>query len=226
MVKHMNAYDRALMALNQKLLQMSKIVGKLLEDAMNSLINQDETTAQKLIAADDEIDIMEETLEMESLELISLQQPFDRELRFLAAAIRIGRELERISDYACDIAELVLGLKEKTPYFKPLIDLPRMAELVLVMMKKSFKAFLDKNTKLAGELDKDDNEVDQLFLALMEELTGYMKQGPEYVDQASSLLLAARYLERIGDHVVNIAEMVIFIETGERHPFKSKENQK
>ena len=222
MVKHINAYDRSLIQIGNRLLEMSGLVGKRLSEAMNSLIGQDEKLAQSIIAGDDDIDTQEEQLEMECLELISLQQPTDDDLRFLTAAMRIGRELERIGDYSCDIAKLIQGENLKTPYFKPLVDIPRMARIVQDMLDKSIKAFFEKNITLAGQLDDDDCQVDQLFGILVAELTHYMKQGPEYVDQASSLLLTTRYLERIGDHVVNIAEMVIFAETGERHPFKVK----
>jgi phosphate transport system protein len=222
MVKHINAYDRSLIQIGNRLLEMSGLVGKRLSEAMDSLIGQNNKAAESIIAGDDDIDTREEQLEMECLELISLQQPIDHDLRFLTAAMRIGRDLERIGDYSCDIAKLVLGSNSKTPYFKPLVDLPKMAQIVQEMLDKSMKAYFEKNIKLASQLDDDDNQVDQLFAALLVELTNYMKQGPEYVDQASSLLLASRYLERIGDHVVNIAEMVIFAETGERHPFKVK----
>lgn len=222
MVKHMNAYDRSLIQIENHLLEMSELVGKRLSESMKSLIGQDDQLAQAVIAGDDDIDTREEALEKECLELISLQQPTDDDLRFLTAAMRIGRELERIGDYSCDIAKLVQGLNSKTPYFKPLVDLPRMARMVQDMLDKSIKAYFEKNTTLAGQLDDDDNQVDQLYASLLPELTNYMKQGSEYVDQASSLLLTTRYLERIGDHVVNIAEMVIFAETGERHPFKIK----
>lgn len=222
MVKRLNAYDRALIEIGNRLLKMSNEVGNCLDEAMRSFVLQNDDIARSVIDGDDVIDVMEESLEMDSLELISLQQPMDRDLRFLAAAMRIGRELERIGDYACDIAELTLGLKEKAPYFKPLIDIPHMAGLVQAMLRKSIKSYIDKDLFMAGQLDEDDDEIDRLFLSLQEELTGYMKKGPEFVDQASGLLLATRYLERIGDHIVNIAEMVIFTETGERHPFKQQ----
>lgn len=221
-MKRLNAYDRALIDIGKRLLSMSELVDNFLGEAMSSFVNQDAEKAKAVIEGDEVIDTLEESLEMDSLELISLQQPMDRDLRFLAAAMRIGRELERINDYACDIAELTLDLQPKLPFFKPLVDLPRMAELVQVMMRKSLKAYTEKNIALAREMDSDDDQVDHLFAVLMEELTAYMKKGPEYVDQASSLLLAVRYLERIGDHIVNIAEMVIFIDIGERHPFKGK----
>ncbi len=220
MAIRLNAYDRALIEIGNRLLTMNELVSKYLSEAMNSFITQDAVKAKEVIDGDEAVDAMEESLEMESLELISLQQPMARDLRFLAAAMRIGRELERINDYACDIAELTIGFKKRIPFFKPLVVLPHMAELVRGMMQKSMKAYIEKNITLARQMDQDDDAVDQLFVILLEELTGYMKKNAEYVDQASSLLLAARYLERIGDHIVNIAEMVIFTDTGERHPFK------
>jgi phosphate transport system protein len=223
MVKHLNSYERNLIEISKRLLGMSGLVGARFSDAMKSLIYQDSALAEMVIKGDDEVDAGEENLEMECLELISLQQPIDHDLRFLAAAMRIARELERIGDYACDIAKLVIGVN--TSYFKPLLDISLMAELVRKMLEKSLKAYFEKDLSLARQLDDDDSQVDELFLTWLAELTGYMKQGPEYVDQACGLLLATRYLERIGDHIVNIAEMVVFIETGERHPFKLKKQK-
>ncbi len=222
MVKYFNAYDRALQQIGIKLDQMSQMAGEQLAEAMQSFIEQDDRIAKKVVSGDDEIDALDEEIEMESIDLISLQQPVDADLRFLIAAMRISRELERISDYACDIAEAVLTLKEKTPFFKPLVDLPKMARLVQDMMGKSLKAHLGKDLTAARQMDADDDEVDRIFQSLLDELMDWMKKGREYVDQASIILLVARYLERIGDHIVNISEMTIFIETGERHPFKDK----
>lgn len=226
MVRRLNAYDRALLEIGERLLAMGDRVGQRLELAMRSLREQDEQLARRVLASDDEIDSLDESLEMDSLELISLQQPMDRDLRFLAAAMRIGHELERIADYACDIAEATLAMVGRGPYFKPLEDVPRMGELVQAMMHKSLQAYVKKDLAAAGQLDNDDQAVDELFVGLQEELTGFMKRGPQYVDQASNLLLVARYLERIGDHVVNISEMTIFAATGERHPFKRAKIQR
>ena len=220
MLRRLNAYDRALLQIGETLLGMGDLVDRRLSDAMRSLQTQDADLARVVASGDNDIDAIYESLEMDALELISLQQPVDRDLRFLAAAMSISRGLERIGDYASDIAEVTILLKDKGPYFKPLVDVPRMGELVQAMMRKSLKAHVEKNLDTARQLDDDDAVVDDLFRALYEELTGFMKKGPEYVDQASNLLLVARYLERVGDHVVNIAEMTIFAETGERHPFK------
>lgn len=219
MARRLNSYDRALLRINDKLDQMSKLTEKRLDEAINSFIELNDQTADQVIAGDDEIDNMDEAIEAESINLISLQQPVDYDLRFLIAAMRISRELERISDYACDIAEATLRLN-KTFFLKPPDSLPALIELVRKMMAKSLKAHFEKDLSTARQMDDDDNEVDGLFQKLSQELLEWMKKDPEYVEQASMILLVVRYLERIGDHIVNISEMTVFMETGERHPFR------
>ncbi|HOP74765.1 MAG TPA: phosphate signaling complex protein PhoU [Bacillota bacterium] len=222
MFGRMNAYDRAIVNIRDRVLAISEQVDRQLHLAMRSFIEKDETLALTVINADDAIDQADSQLELDALELISIQQPVVQDLRRLAAAMRISRELERIGDYACDIAEIMLRLKMKTEWFKSLTDVPRMAERVQIMLKKSLSAYRDLNLTAAWELDTDDQEIDRLYLELYDELTRYVQNNPDAVEQAFGILLVVRYLERIADHGVNIAEMVIFIETGERHPFKRK----
>jgi phosphate transport system protein len=222
MGKYVNAYDRALIEIKTTLEQMGQLVTAQLAEAMQSFAAQDISLAQTVVDRDDTVDRRDENIEREALELISLQQPVDYDLRFLNAAMRISRELERISDYSCDIAEAVLQLQQAKPFFKPLTDLTKMAALVQTMLTKSLKAHFEKDLSTASEMDDDDWAVDEIFTALLRELVDYMKETPELVEQASAILLVARYLERIGDHVVNISEMTIFAETGERHPFKGE----
>lgn len=220
MARRLNSYDRALLRINDKLKQMSKLAEKQLEDAVNSFIKHNDQMANEVIAGDDEIDNLDEAIEMESINLICLQQPVDYDLRFFIAAMRIGRELERISDYACDIAETTLRLKGKVSSLQLPDSLPKLINLVRKMMAKSLKAHFDMDLPVARQMDGDDNEVDRLFLLLSQELLELMKENPEYVELAGMVLLIIRSLERIGDHIVNISEMTIFMETGERHPFK------
>ncbi|HYH02177.1 MAG TPA: phosphate signaling complex protein PhoU, partial [Bacillota bacterium] len=204
------------------ILVLSDLVGQQLSQAMQSFIGQNEDLAKNVIRCDDEIDNRDARLELDALELITIQQPVVQDLRFLSAAIRVSHELERISDYACDIAEITLRLQTKGEWFKPLIDLPRMVEVVQGMLHKSILAYQEQNLTLAGELDDDDTVVDGFYIKLYEELTLYIKNNPDSVEQAFSILLVVRYLERIADHAVNVGEMVIFAATGERHPFKGK----
>jgi phosphate transport system protein len=221
MVRHLNAYDRALLEIRDQVKLMTEKVANRLEQALRVLNAPDDAMAQALIGADDEIDAMDETIEMESLELISLQQPVDRDLRFLAAAIRISRELERIGDYACDIAKSALHLSKTTGFELP-VDLPVMFNQVQIMLSKSLRAYLENDLDAARRMDDEDDAVDQLFLVVWNRLTDYIKRNPDNIEEACSLLLVVRYLERIGDHLVNIAEMTIFTETGERHPYKAR----
>jgi phosphate transport system protein len=219
-IRRLNAYERTLERIETELLQMSQTVSQCLAMAVQALKRQDEALARTILAEDDRIDTLDETVEQQSLNLLSLQQPEDRDLRMLAALMRVSRELERIGDYACDIAEATLELRRKQIVYKPLAKLEELTELVGTMLDKSLAAFAERDVAAAGQMDDDDLAVDRLYPSLVAEITGLMKQDPEWVDLGSVLLLIVRYLERIGDHVVNIAEMVIFMENGERHPFK------
>lgn len=223
MVRRINSYDRALLKIKDQIIGLSELVQQQLSQAMQSFIGQSEDLATKVLRFDDEIDDRDARLELEALELITILQPVVPDLRFLSAAIRISHELERISDYACDIAETTLRLQSKGEWFKPLLmDLPCMVEAVQRMLHKSITAYQEQNPALAGELDDDDELVDNFYTNIYEELTLYIKNNRDCVEQAFSILLVVRYLERIADHAVNVGEMVIFAVTGERHPFKGK----
>lgn len=219
----LNAYDRAILELQQNLLHMGDYVADLLDEALAALKNQDVKVARQVIMGDDATDDLDYNIEMTALDLISLQQPSGEDLRTLATVMRVSRELERISDYAVNIAETAERLAELGPYFKPLVDIPRMSDLARSMLRRSLQALVDRNLDLAREVVEADDAVDLLFEALYNELLDYMKKGPEFVDQASYLSLVARYLERIADHAVNIAERVVYRETGQRRAFKDRQ---
>ncbi|WP_366922262.1 phosphate signaling complex protein PhoU [Metallumcola ferriviriculae] len=215
----LNAYERAIKSLEAEILNMGEDVNEILMLSMEGLINQDEDMCNRVIEMDDPIDDMDYDIEQKALEIISLQQPIEKDLRTLASAMRIIKELERIADYAVNIAQVSLRLRKKGQYFKPLVDIPRMADLALAMVNKSLKAYTQRDVRSARELDDDDTQVDKLFEYLYDELIDFMKNDCSLVDQASYLSLVARYLERVGDHAVNIAEMTIYMVTGERRPF-------
>lgn len=221
-MSYLNWQQKVFADLRKKVFEAGEIVGKKVKDALFALETRDLNLAKLIIGGDNEVDNLTLALEMEALELISLQQPVEWELRFLAATIRISHELERIGDYACDIAETVLLFAKKGAFFKPLDDINCMGSLVQTMMDKSIRAYLENDLNSSRQMHNDDDEVDRLFLKLLDELGEYMKQGSNYVDQASGLILVDRYLERIGDHIVNIAEMTIFIESGDHSPFKTR----
>ncbi|MGB9859772.1 MAG: phosphate signaling complex protein PhoU [Moorellaceae bacterium] len=225
MEKPLSAYDRAILELEQQIVRLGEYVATGVSQALEALKQQDVILARQVIEGDQVTDDWNYAIEEKVLELISLQQPLDQDLRTLATALRVGRELERIGDYAVNIAEIAVRLADKGPYFKPLVDIPRMSQLAQAMLHKSLNAFLSRSLSVAREVIAADDEVDRLFEALYEELIGYMKKGAQYVDQASYLSLVARYLERIADHAVNIAEMVIFRETGIRRSLRDSQEQ-
>jgi phosphate transport system protein len=223
MSRPLNTYERALIQLEQKILELGDYVATQADKALAALKSQDIALARQVVEGDEVVDDMAHNIELTSLDLISLQQPCGDDLRLLATVMRVSRELERIGDNAVNIAEAAERLTYLGLYFKPLVDIPHMGDLARAMLRKSLAALLDRDQTAAREVAAADDAVDFLFESLYKELVGYMKQGPEYVDQASYLALVARYLERIADHAVNLAEMVIYRETGERRPFKDQQ---
>jgi len=214
----LNAYAKALDALDQKIEKMGRLVIKGLDLAAEALIKQDGNLAVQVQLGDDGVDEIDDGLQYRCLELLTIKQPTENELRRLAAVQRVSRELERFGDYTVNIAEAAAYLAGTGPYFKPLEDIPLMSRIVKDNTIQALLAYRELNLDLAAEVTAGDDRVDGLFKALHDELIGYMKQGARYVEQGSYLLLVARYLERAGDHGVNVAETVKFILTGERRP--------
>jgi len=212
----LNAYDRAILGLQKDLSEMGDKVKKNLELAVEALIFQDVNKAAKVIAHDDVIDDMDYDIEHKALEIISLQQPLSEDLRILAGVLRIGKDLERIGDYAVNIAETCQSLAGSGDYFKPLVDIPRMSRMAVEMLVNGLTALNNRDLELARKVILADDDIDELYASLYRELVDYMKKSQSYVEQASHLTFVARYLERVGDHTVNIAEMTIYMVTGQR----------
>ena len=209
-----NAYERAIEKLWQDILTVGDKVKVQLGLSMKALVYQDESQAYVVFEIEDEVDEIDEDIEMRALELISIQQPLTEQLRTLAGIMKIMTNLERVSDYAVNIAETAIKLSGLGEYFKPLVDIPKMSEMVGEMVDKALIAYSKKDTKLAMEVIASDEQVDEIFSSLYDELLEYMKKDSIYVEQASHLTFVVRYLERIGDHAENIAETVNFIVSG------------
>lgn len=207
-------FDAQLRELEQQLLKMGSFVEGMLDSAMQALINQDIELANDVIRRDDIADEMDLSIESSCMRLLALQQPMSKDLRIIGTAMKIITDLERIGDYSVDIAKAAKKLSGE-PYFKPLVDLPRMAELTKKMMMDALQAFVERSTEKAIRVSEDDDAVDQLYRALLDELMDYMRKDPALVKQSVHLILISRYLERIADHVTNVAERIVFMETGE-----------
>lgn len=214
-----NRYDQGMHDVEQAVAGLTDDVRGMLADALTSLFTQDLDLAQRVMQHDDMVDEETARIEEEALQLISLQQPRQEDLRILIAALRNVRDLERIGDYACDIAEVALILGDHADAH-PLVDLRHLGDLTLDMVQRAHQAVTEKSFDLAHEVNRCDDAVDALYLAIHRELMHIMRSRPALVEQSSYLSLVARYLERIADHAVNIAEMTIYRLVGNRRPFR------
>ncbi len=200
--------------LEKQLVRMGDFVENMLALATKALVEQNEPLANEVILRDDVADQMDLTVEQLCMRLLALQQPLGRDLRTIGTALKIITDLERIGDYSVDIARMAKSMAHE-PYFKPLVDIPRMSELVGGMLHDALRSFVSKDLELVRQVCERDDEVDRLWYSLLEELIGVMERDTSLVRQAVALMLVARYLERIADHVTNIAERVNYAETGE-----------
>ena len=201
----------------QDLLKMGAIVEETMQLAIQALRDQDAGLALQVIERDDEIDNLQIVIE-EELERLAMEAPligFD--LRRDFATIKIAGDLERIGDYANNIAEVVLELKNQQ-YIKPLVHIPQLATLAMNMVSTVLKAFIDKNIDLAEAVCRKDEEADNLYEEIREELVRIIgaEANPITAYQGSRFLLIAEWLERAADHSTNIGEETIYIETGKR----------
>ncbi len=214
MLRTRQAFDEQLEQLQQRLLQFGTFVEAMVDKAIRALTYQDLRLAREVIADDDTADLMDVEIEQMCMHLIAQQQPMASDLRLIGSTMKVIADVERIGDYAVDVARIAVALAD-TEYFKPLVDIPRMGEVVRHMLRLGLEALVKRDVALTREIFELDDEVDALWRKLRAQLEDIMRERPELVAQAVYLLLVARYLERIGDHVENIAERVSYIETGE-----------
>jgi len=206
--------DQRLDHLKGELLKMGSAVEESIEQAVRSLVERDDALTEVVIAGGKKIDEWEVAVEEECLKLLAIQHPVASDLRLIAGVMKINYDLERINDQAVNIAQRAQFLN-KMPILKPLIDIPRMAELTRRMVKDALDAFVNKDVNLANEVRRIDDTVDALRDQVFREILTYLHAGePETVDQAIHLILVSRHLERIGDHSSNIAENVVYLVQG------------
>jgi len=182
--------------------------------ALESLQKRDQVLAQQVIDDDDKVNTLRYQIEESCLALIATQQPAASDLRAVMATMSIVVDLERMADHASGIAKTVILMGDE-PLLKPLIDVPRMAKLAKEMLAAILDAYVKRDAQLAREIADRDDEMDQLYRAVFDELVEIMADKPGSVERATFLMWCAHNLERIGDRVTNIAERVVFITTGD-----------
>jgi phosphate transport system protein len=197
-------------ALRNQLLTMGALVEDRVHRAIQALVERREEEARRIIETDQEINDLQIDIDDRCLKLLALQTPLAIDLRLITSAMKINADLERVGDQAVNIAENVLQLLPHPP-LKPLIDIPRMAEIAERMVRDSLDSFVKGDAGLARDVLRRDDEVDGLKDQLFRELLTFMMADPGTIQRALALLLISRHLERIADHATNIAEDVIFI---------------
>lgn len=199
--------------LKNRLLQMGLDVGRTIADGVEALKTRDRTLAEALIAHDADLNRIRYDIEEQCYELIATQQPLASDLREIISILLIAIELERIADHSKNLGELVIHMGDE-PLLKPLIDIPRMAEITQSMLQQSLDAFSRNDAKMGRAVCNRDDEIDQLYQQVFRELLTYVMEDPRTVNRALNLLFAAHNLERIGDRITNIGERVIYAATG------------
>jgi len=207
------AFDLELKELKDKLRSQGAFVEKAIQKAVQALVERRSEIAEKVIEDDDIVNAKEVEIDEFCLKLLALRQPAARDLRFITTAIKINYDLERIGDMAVNICERVLELNEE-PQLKPYIDLPVMTDIAQNMVKEALDAFVNEDIELAMKVTRDDEKVDQLLDQIFRELLTYMIQDPKAITRAARILFIAKYLERMADHAVNTAELVLFMKEG------------
>lgn len=207
-----NKFDHQLDKLNKDMIEMGAMCEAAINCAIKALLNYDIAMAEEAIEIEHEINQIERKIENMCLKLLLQQRPVAGDLRMISSALKMITDMERIGDQAADIAEIVTssGFKHacQSEHFES------MTNAVSKMVTESVDAFVEKNDKLAKDVIKRDDEVDRLFEKIKDDLIIEITKNPKNGSTAIDLIMVAKYLERIGDHAVNIAEWVDFSVTG------------
>jgi len=213
-------FELGLDELKQLLEEMGRRVERALSESVESLKSTDVERAKAIIAEDVELNNIENKIMDLGTVLILKQQPVAKDLRRIITAFRIASDLERMGDLSIDIAKMVVRMNGQT-LMKPLIDIPRMAEIVQTMISESIQAYTTEDVNLAYKMAKDDDSVDQLYGQIFRELLTFVVDNPDNASQAMNLTFVGRYIERIADHATNIGESVVYLVTNERPDLNS-----
>lgn len=206
-------FQRELDMLHRDLTRMGAIIEKSMEDMIEALITHDPVLAREIIDRDDEINEMELKIEKQCILLIARQQPIASDLRDITGVLKIITDLERIGDHCADISEYTIQLANES-YVRDLFRIPEMVDKVKRMVQDAIQSSVKKDIALARDVCKRDDEVDQYFYLIIDELVETMKEKPDKIKQCKDFIFIVKYLERMGDHATNIAEWVIYAVTG------------
>lgn len=209
------AYDEELTRLHNTLVQMGGLAESQLDHAIKAIIRRDPALAATIIKEDVKVDRLDHEVDAMTTKLLALRQPMAEDLRTIIGAVKISVDLERIADYAANIAKRAITLTQSAPV-KPVFAIPRMARLVQNMIKDVLDALIARDVDKAMMVWNADEEVDEMYTSLFRELLTYMIEDPRSITSCTHLLFVAKNLERIGDHTTNVAETIYFMVSGKR----------
>ena len=210
-----SAFDRDLEAIQAQIMKMGGLVEAAIADAAKSLETRDEELANEIRAGDKAIDALEEQINQETARVIALRAPTAIDLRLILSVIKISGNLERIGDYAKNMAKRTGLLVNMTPVNDSASALRRMAREVEVMLKDALDSYIQRDADLACDVIDRDRDVDQMYTSLFREFLTFMMEDPRNITACMHLHFIAKNLERMGDHVTSIAEQVVYLVTGE-----------
>ncbi len=209
----MKSYDEELGRLNKTIVEMGGLAESQLAAAIDAVAKRDSVLATAVVEGDAKVDELERETDNLAVRLLALRQPMARDLREIFAALKIGSDLERICDYAANVAKRSIALAQ-TPPIQPVYALPRMGALALRLVKDVIDAYVERDADKALAVWRGDEELDEMYSSLFREFLTYMMEDPRNIGPCTHLLFMAKNIERIGDHATNIAENLYYLVHG------------
>jgi phosphate transport system protein len=206
-------FEEDLIKLKDSLLLMGGLIESMLKEATEALMTHDSKIAQRVVDRDSDLDQLEKKVDEQAVQILALRQPAAQDLRFVTASMKICTDLERMGDIIVNICERVVELSQFPP-IKSYRDLPQMMRVTGTMISKSIDAFVNLSLEEATEVLASDDEIDDLFIKIWDELLQMMKYDQKILEPGMKLLFIAKYLERLADHATNISEQVVFTVKG------------
>ena len=211
-------FEEELAELKTQLVEMCRLTEQMISDAITALVNKDRELGKSIGEADKRVDEYEMAIEKKCMRILLKQQPVAKDFREVSTALKMITDIERFGDQAADIGELVYSMPGEK-YIKELTHTKAMGNLAIKMVRESVNSFINNDAKLADEVIALDDKMDELFDTVKTELIELIKKDGNNGDQGIELMMVAKYLERIGDHAVNVAEWTKYNETGVHQKF-------
>lgn len=208
------SFAQELRRLSNLVTQMGGVAEAQVEASIQAVMRRDAELASQVMRADHQVDEYEREIDAETLRLLALRQPMASDLREIVSALRIAADIERIGDYAANIAKRSIALAQ-VPAVRPAAGIPRMGRLVQEIMKEVLDSYIDRDVEKAVAARRRDEELDDLYTSMFREVLTYMMEDPRNITPCTHLLFIAKNLERIGDHATNIAETIHFLVVGQ-----------